>query len=216
LNQNIKMETKGNIVIFSLKTILIIFVTAAAINGQNKKLAKVFSGKDIVKPFTYLGRVNSTKMNHYFDDLANDLVANVPIPDDIKCRNNLGFFAFKVDRYGKIAELEYYGDLDSSIVKVINTNIHKTDGKFSKPSKFSQAQFHWFVLPFLSNGSLLEFRSCPNAGQLEIEFDFEFKHYLSFRKLQLLFPKSPTVTILPDKDHHTEMNKKDLIKGAVM
>jgi hypothetical protein len=213
------METMENIAIRNLKVFILIIISFNALNGQivkQKKKIVVINVKNGNKPFMYLGLTKLKDINSGFETLENDLVKDVPIPDDILCRNNTGIFAFKVNRMGKIDALEYFGDLDTTIVQKIKLNILKTDGLFARPSHKFKEQFHWFVLPFLSNGSLMEFHTCNNATKLENEYEFEFKQYLFYQNLRSLLPKFPFITILNDKDHHIEMLKRGMIKRDIM
>lgn len=208
-----------NIVIRNMKVIILSIISFTTLNGQivkQKKKIVVFNVEKANKPFRYLGLTKSKDVNLGFENLENDLVKEVPIPEDILCRNNTGIFAFKVNRLGKIEALEYFGDLDTVIVQKIKSNIRKTDGLFTRPSLKYKEQFHWFILPFLSNGSLLEFQTCLNATKLENEYEFEFKQYLYYQNLRLLLPKFPFITILHDKDHHIEMLRKGMIKRDIM
>lgn len=183
---------------------------------SNKMFQRNFAQKNKLDPFYYFGNKINKGNTHCYAILENDLVADVPVPTDVLCRNNTGLFAFKVNRMGKIEALEYFGDLDTVIVQKIKSNIRKTDGLFTRPTLKYKEQFHWFVLPFLSNGSLMEFQTCLNASKLENEYEFGFKQYSYYQNLRLLLPKFPFITILHDKDHHIEMLKKGMIKQDIM
>ncbi|RVU26936.1 hypothetical protein EOJ36_02760 [Sandaracinomonas limnophila] len=164
-------------------------------------------------PFYYNSKANNEFENHCYVTLEKNLVKNVPIPQDIVCRNNIGIFLFKVNKYSKIEKLEYFGDLDSSIVKKIKFNIQKTENRFVKPKYNSQEQFHWFVLPFKSNGldMIEESRNCPNYEIIKNENDSGNKLFDIINKLRIALPNFTSVTILRYKGHLDEMERKGLI-----
>ncbi|MFM6937752.1 MAG: hypothetical protein ACKOXH_08745 [Aquirufa sp.] len=174
-----------------------------------------FSAINPKEPFYYYGNKKRVWETHCYETLENDIVNEVPVPADILCRNNIGFFAFLINKNGRLERLEYQGDLDPIIVEKIKSNIRKTDRQFVKPIKSLHTQKHWFLLPFLSNAYHLNYRKCPNVDQLETEFDFVYKHFKSYLKLQYILPESTSITHLHPMDHFGEMIKKGMIQGEI-
>lgn len=188
-------------------------LNAIEIDSCYNQLSEQYKPIKYTSPFFYLKKGNEKNDFHCYISLEKDLVKNVPIPIDILCRNNFGIFLFKVNKYSKIEKLEYFGDLDSSIVKKIKFNIQKTENRFVKPKYNSQEQFHWFVLPFKSNGldMIEESRNCPNYEIIKNENDSGNKLFDIINKLRIALPNFTSVTILRYKGHLDEMERKGLI-----
>jgi hypothetical protein len=201
------------------KPVIFIFVFLPNLNGQkleynsekNLKAFK-FEEKNRTAPFSYLGKRNSEYEKHGFETLVYDLAENVPIPDDILCRSNMGIFIFKVNKKSEIDELIYNGDLDTLVEQKIKQNIRETTHMYNLPSSETSEQFHWFIFPFSSDGRMLNYRSCPNAETLKIEFNYGFKLYLLTQNLRKILPEFKSLTILPEMDHFIEMSKKGMLK----
>jgi hypothetical protein len=222
LSQILKIEIMEPTVIKRILIGIIIYLMAFnSLYGQttsesNKMFQRTFSQKNKLDPFFYFGNEIKKGNTHCYEILENDLVADVPVPADVLCRNNYGIFAFKINRKGKIEKLEYEGDLDSSIVRKIKLNIRKTEGNYTRPSKSNQESFHWFVLPFMSNGYHLGPFSCANAVKLEIEFNLESKRARSYLNIIEFLPDFPSLTVLHNMDHLSEMIKTGMIKYDTM
>ncbi len=180
---------------------------------SNKMSMRTFAKKNKLDPYYYSGNKIKKGNSHCYETLENDLVADVPVPADVLCRNNYGIFAFKINSRGIIEKLEYEGDLDSSIVRRIKLNIRKTAGNYTRPSKSNQESFHWFVLPFMSNGYHLGTFHCENAIKLDIEFNIESKRARSYLNIIEFLPDFPSLTVLHNMDHLSEMIKTGLLKG---
>jgi hypothetical protein len=180
---------------------------------SNKMSQRSFAKKSKLEPFYYFGNKIKKGNTHCFEILENELVADVPVPADVLCRNNYGIFIFKINSRGKIEKLAYEGDLDSSIVRKIKLNIRKTEGNYTRPSKSNQESFHWFVLPFMSNGYHLGPYTCANAERLETEFNVESKRARSYLNIIEFLPDFPSLTVLHNMDHLSEMIKTGLLKG---
>lgn len=197
---------------------IICLISFISLYGQttsesNKMSQRSFAKKSKLEPFYYFGNKIKKGNTHCFEILENELVADVPVPADVLCRNNYGIFAFKINSRGKIEKLEYEGDLDSSIVRKIKLNIRKTEGNYTRPSKSNQESFHWFVLPFMSNGYHLGPYTCANAERLETEFNLESKRARSYLNIIEFLPDFPSLTVLHNMDHLSEMIKTGLLKG---
>lgn len=167
-------------------------------------------------PFYYKGAKNSEYELNSFHTLDNDLVEDVPIPADILCRNNFGLFVYKVNHKSEIEELFYDGDLDTLVEQKIKSNIRETAGMYNLLGSQASEQFHWFVLPFNSNGGLLDYRSCSNVDLLEIEHKSKFKVFLLTQNLRKLLPEFKSLTIFHTMGHFLEMSKKGMIKHDTM
>jgi hypothetical protein len=167
-------------------------------------------------PFYYKGAKNSEYELNSFHRLDNDLVEDVPIPADILCRNNFGLFVYKVNHKSEIEELFYDGDLDTLVEQKIKSNIRETAGMYNMLGSQASEQFHWFVLPFNSNGGLLDYRSCSNVDLLEIEHKSKFKVFLLTQNLRKLLPEFKSLTIFHTMGHFLEMSKKGMIKHDTM
>lgn len=221
-SQILKIEFMEPIVIKRiLLAIICCMMSLSRLQGQttsdvHKRYSRAFTFKKSKDPFFYFGNKIRRGESHCYETLENDLVAGVPIPADILCRNNYGIFAFKVNREGKIEKVEYSGDLDSSIVRKIKLNIRQTDGKYVKPTNSKKESFHWFVLSFVSNGSRLNSYKCPNAIKLEMEYDLEFKRSRSYLNIIEFLPDFPSLTVLHNMDHLREMIKTGLLEGDRM
>ncbi len=182
------------------------------VNLEKDLHAFKFNEKNRTAPFSYLGKRNSEYETHGFETLEYDLAENVPIPEDILCRNNMGIFIFKVNNKSEIEELIYNGDLDTLVEQKIKQNIRETTHMYNLPSSETSEQFHWFIFPFSSDGRMLNYRSCPNAETLKIEFNFGFKLYLLTQNLRKILPEFKSLTILQDMGHFIEMSKKGMLK----
>ena len=156
------------------------------------------------EPFYFFSKPTQATGLHCYSQLENELIENVHFPNDILCRNNLGIFAFKVNNKGKVSLLNYYGDLDSAIVKTIKYNIRQTEGRFKLPTSRSSKQFHWFVLPFRSNGKDLNYQSCLNFKLLESEYKVEKARFAAYQYLNTLLPENSSITFLREKNHYFE------------
>jgi hypothetical protein len=197
---------------------IICLISFISLYGQttsesNKMSQRSFTNKSKLDPFYYFGNKIKKGDTHCYEILETELVADVPVPADVLCRNNYGIFAFKINSRGKIEKLAYEGDLDSSIVRKIKLNIRKTEGKYIRPSKSNQESFHWFVLPFMSNGYHLGPYTCANAVKLETEFNLESKRARSYLNIIEFLPDFPSLTVLHNMDHLSEMIKTGLLKG---
>ncbi len=201
------------------KIIIILFAYLPNLMGQKLEVnseknlhAFKFNDQNRTAPFSYVGKRNSEYETHGFETLEYDLAENVPIPEDILCRNNMGIFVFKVNNESEISELFYNGDLDTLVEQKIKQNIRETTHMYNLPSSETSEQFQWFIFPFSSNGGLLNYRSCPNAEKLEIELHYEFKLYLLTQNLRKILPEFKSLTILQDMGHFIEMSKKGMLK----
>lgn len=205
------------------KIIIFLFSFLPNLNGQK---LEVNSEKGLLEfkfnemngnaPFYYKGAKNSEYEQNCFHTLENDLVENVPIPSDILCRSNLGLFVFKVNHESEIEELYYDGDLDSLVEQKIKWNIRATAGMYNKPARQASEQFHWFVLPFISNGGLLDYSTCSNVELLKMEHKSNFKVYLLTQNLRKLLPEFKSLTVFHNMGHFLEMSKKGMIKHDTM
>lgn len=167
-------------------------------------------------PFYYRGDRNSEYETNCFHTLENDLVENVPIPNDILCRSNLGIFVFKVNNKSEIEELIYNGDLDTLVEQKIKLNIRETAHMYNLPSSQTSEQFHWFVLPYFSNGGMLDNQTCPNAIALLNEHQIMLKLYFLTQTLRKILPEFKSITIFHIMGHSSEMSKKGMIKHNKM
>ncbi|MDT8887366.1 hypothetical protein PQG44_06750 [Aquirufa sp. LEPPI-3A] len=140
------------------------------------------------------------------------MAENVPIPDDILCRRNIGIFVFKVNNKSEIEELIYNGDLDTLVEQKIKQNIRETTHMYNLPSSQTSDQFHWFVFPFSSDGGMLDYTSCSNAEKLKIELHYDFKLYFLTQNLRKILPEFKSLTILQVMGHFSEMSKKGMLK----
>lgn len=181
-------------------------------NALNKEVLFAFKSKNKTDPFYYKGKQHLENKVHCYIILENDLVKNVPIPDDVYCKNNIGIFAYRVNSQGKIDQVEYSGDLDPMIVQKIKYNIAQTQGLYTLPSSKSENIIHWFLLPFFSDGTQWNFYECEGEERLKSEFQAKFKQhriYLSFLKL---LPQFSDMTILHDMDHLPELISEGRVK----
>jgi hypothetical protein len=200
---------------------IICLISFISLYGQttsesNKMFQRSFAKKSKLEPFYYFDNKIKKGNTHCFEILENDLVADVPIPADVLCRNNYGIFAFKINSRGKIEKLEYEGDLDSSIVRKIKLNIRKTEGNYTRPSKSNQESFHWFVLPFFSNGGMLNNQTCPNTEALLSEHHTMLKLFFLTQNLRKILPEFKSITIFHSIGHFSEMSKKGMLKHDTM
>lgn len=205
------------------KIIIFLFSFLPNLNGQKleynseKNLqAFKFDEKNRTAPFSYLGKRNSEYEKHGFETLVYDLAENVPIPDDILCRSNMGIFVFKVNNKSEISELFYNGDLDTLVEQKIKQNIRETTHMYNLPSSETSEQFHWFIFPFFSNGFLLGYQTCPNAETLNVELHYKSKLYFLTQNLRKILPEFKSLTILQVMGHFSEMSKKGMLKGDKM
>jgi hypothetical protein len=123
---------------------------------------------------------------------------------------------YKVNHKSEIEELFYDGDLDTLVEQKIKSNIRETAGMYNMLGSQASEQFHWFVLPFNSNGGLLDYRSCSNVDLLEIEHKSKFKVFLLTQNLRKLLPEFKSLTIFHTMGHFLEMSKKGMIKHDTM
>jgi hypothetical protein len=202
-----------------LKIFILLISFLLNVKGQNLEIntekglqAFKFSEMNGTAPFFYKGAKNSEYEYNCYQTLENDLVENVPIPDDILCRSNMGLFVFKVNHKSEIEVLTYDGDLDTLVEQKIKQNILSTAGMYNRPFSQDSEQFHWFILPYFSNGGLLETSICPNAERLEVETHYKFKLYLLTQNLRKLLPEFKSLTIFHNMDHFLEMSKKGMLK----
>ncbi|MEK6548415.1 MAG: hypothetical protein AABZ56_08865 [Bacteroidota bacterium] len=185
-------------------------------NGEKGLQAFKFNQLNGNAPFYYRGERNSEYETNCYHTLENDLVENVPIPDDILCRSNMGLFVFKVNNKSEIEELTYDGDLDTLVEKKIKQNIRTTAGMYNLPSFQNLEQFHWFVLPFFSNGGMLNNQTCPNAEALLSEHHIMLKLYFLTQNLRKILPEFKSITIFHSIGHFSEMSKKGMLKHDTM
>ena len=181
-------------------------------NNEKDLKAFKFDEKNRTAPFSYVGKRNSEYETHGFETLEYDLAENVPIPDDILCRKNIGIFVYKVNNKSEIEELIYNGDLDTLVEQKIKQNIRETTHMYNLPSSKTSEQFHWFIFPFSSDGGMLDYSSCPNAEKLKIEFHYDFKLYFLTQNLRKILPEFKSLTILQVMGHFSEMSKKGMLK----
>lgn len=181
-------------------------------NALNKEVLFAFKSKKKTDPFYYKGKQHLGNKVHCYVLLENDLVKNVPIPDDIFCKNNFGIFAYRVNSKGKIDHIEYSGDLDTLIVQKIKYNIALTQGLYTLPSPKSKNVFHWFLLPFFSNGTQWDFYECQDEEKLKTEFQAKFKQHQIYLNLLKMLPQFSGITILHDMDHLPELITEGSVK----
>lgn len=213
-----------SIVISRILKICIVVITAISnlygqkleVNSEKGLHEFKFSEMNRMAPFFYKGAKNSEYEYNCYQTLENDLVENVPIPEDILCRSNMGLFVFKVNHKSEIEVLTYDGDLDTLVEQKIKQNIRSTAGMYNRPFSQDSEQFHWFILPYFSNGGLLDSSTCPNAERLEVETHYKFKLYLLTQNLRKLLPEFKSLTILHSMGHFMEMSKKGMLKHDKM
>ena len=179
---------------------------------SNKMFQRTFAQKNKLDPFYYLGDKIKKRNTHCYVILENDLVKNVPIPDYIFCKNNFGIFAYRVNSKGIIDHIEYSGDLDTMIVHKIKYNIALTHGLYTLPSPKSKNVFHWFLLPFFSNGKQWDFYECQDEEKLKSEFQAKFKQHQIYLNLLKMLPQFSGITILHDMDHLPELITEGRVK----
>lgn len=189
-----------------------ILINLFTLSGQSNQPIKgnSFSKMNKFSPFYYKGKPNNEFEDHCYITLMNDLIKNVPIPDSITCKNNFGIFVFKVNSFGQIKQLEYFGDLDKIIEVKIKENIKNTSGLYtiSKNKKLN----HWFVLPFWSHGgNMPEFNQCENKFKLNAEIENYIKFYYLYKNVKSVLPESSNITIFEPMGHYFEMLKRGLI-----
>ena len=127
-------------------------------------------------------------------------------------QSNFGLFAYRVNSKGIIDHIEYSGDLDTLIVHKIKHNIALTQGLYKLPSPNSKNIFHWFVLPFFSDGTNWDFYKCQDEEKLKSEFQAKFKQHQIYLSLLKFLPQFSDMTILHDMDHLPELISEGRVK----
>jgi hypothetical protein len=163
-------------------------------------------------PFYYKGGLDPENKVHCYVKLENDLVKNGPIPKDVYCKNNFGLFAYRVNSKEVIDNIEYAGDLDSLIVQKIRYNIVHTQGLYSLPKSTSKQKYHWFVLPFFSNGSQWNFYECEGEEKLKSEFQAKLYQHQIYQGFLKLLPQFSDISILHNMDHLPELINEGTVK----